>query len=149
MRACWLAALLLGGGVAPAADVEVAGHWTRVVNRFDLSAGAGSDLVPAIESAAGVATVSILNTAGGSWRVSVAQTAGNLPQQASIAVRRSGNEAGVSGGFGYLTVGTTPQEFFTGVDDRSVQIQLKVTGTDVHTAATLYNLTLTYSVEAL
>jgi hypothetical protein len=148
MRAGSCALLAAFCGAAVAADVNVTGHWSRMVNRADLIDGAGTDIASSIESSPAVATLDITGTNDGPWIVRVAMDNVGWPSDASVAVRRSGNDSGISGGGTYVPIDTTPQVFFSGSGDRTgIQIQIRVEGVDIGTAPAIYNLTLIYSVQ--
>lgn len=150
MRHLGLCSLVLGfAGTAAAADIDVVGHWSRTVTRTDLLAGAGTDILSPVESPAAIATLDITNTGGSSWIVRVTWNDIDWAPGASVAVRRSGNEAGISGGTAFQTLSGLPQDFFCGTGDRSgIQIQFKVDGVTIRTAPQPYSLIVTYTVES-
>lgn len=145
-----LCALLAGfSGAAAAADINVTGHWSKIVNRTDLVDGAGTDIAPSIESSPAIATLDITGTGDGPWTVRVTMEDFGWPPGASVAIRRSGNDSGISGGASYIPIDTTSRVFFSGTGDRTgIQIQIKVDGVDIHTVPALYSLTITYSVQS-
>ena len=150
MRHLGLYSLVLGfAGSVAAADIDVVGHWSRTVTRTDLAAGAGTDIQSPIESPAAIATLDITNTGGSSWVVRVTWNDIDWAPGTSVAVRRSGNEDGISGGSSYQTLDGLPQDFFCGTGDRSgIQIQFKVDGVTIQTAPQPYNIVVTYTVES-
>lgn len=149
MRAGLCALLAAFSGATAAADIDVTGQWSRIVNRADLMDGAGTDIAPSIESSPAVATLDITGTADGPWTVHVVMENFGWPPGASVAVRRSGDDSGISGGASYIPIDTTSRVFFSGTGDRTgIQIQIKVDGVDIHTAPALYSLTITYSVQS-
>ena len=149
MRAGLCALLAAFSGQAAAADIDVTGHWSRIVNRADLLDGAGTDVVPSLESSPAVATLDITGTGDGPWTVRVAMENFGWPPGASVSVRRSGTDSGISGGASYVPIDTTSRIFFSGTGDRTgIQIQIKVDGVDIHTAPALNSLTITYTVQS-
>jgi hypothetical protein len=149
MRAGLCVLLTAFAGVASAADIEVTGHWSRIVNRADLIDGAGTDIAPFIESSPAVATLDITGTDDAPWTVRVALEDFGWPPDASVSVRRSGNDSGINGGDSYLPIDSTARVFFSGTGDRTgIQIQIRVDGVDIDTAPDLYTLTITYSVQS-
>lgn len=148
-QAAWSCLLAAFAGAAAAADIDVTGHWSRIVNRADLIDGAGTDIVGSIESPPAVATLDITGTADAPWTVLVAMEDVGWPPDASVSVRRSGNDSGISGGASYLPIDGTSRVFFSGTGDRTgIQIQIRVAGVDIHTAPALYSVTITYSVQS-
>ena len=147
-RTSLFVALLAQAATAVAADISVSGTWLRTVDKNDLVAGTGTDLIHTIESSSAVATLAITNTGGAGWRVQVARAnATNWPPGVDIAVRRSGNESGVSGGTAYLTLADAAETFFEGTGDHaSIEIQLRVDGMTVHTPPAPYSLLITYTI---
>jgi hypothetical protein len=149
MRAGLCPLLVAFAGAASAADISVTGHWSRIVTRADLIDGAGTDIVPPIESSPAIAILDITGTDDAPWTVRVATEDFGWPPGASVSVRRSGNDSSISGGASYLPIDSTSQVFFSGTGDRTgIQIQIRVDGIDIHTAPALYSLTITYSVQS-
>jgi hypothetical protein len=137
---------LLGfSAVAWSADISVSGTWSRLVTRNDLIAGAGTDIGP-VESDSVVATLIVDSPGAESWTVRV-KRGSNWPEGLTIEVRRSAGEGGISGGLSYLTLGSAERDFFSGTGDRTVPIQLRVSGLTVHGGAVLQSLTIVYSVD--
>jgi hypothetical protein len=134
---------------ATAADINVAGSWSKLVNRTDLIDGAGTDLLTPVESPPAVATLDITGFEEEAlWTVTVVMNEVSWPPGTSVAVRRSSNDSGVSGGSSYLPVDGNSRIFFSGSGDRlGIQIQIKVDGIDIHTAPAIYSLAITYSVQ--
>ena len=150
MRYLGPCSLILGfAGSVAAADIDVVGHWAKTVTRADLVAGAGTDIMSPLESPAAIATLNISNTGGSSWVVRVTWNNIDWAPGASVAVRRSGNEAGINGGTSYQSLDGSPQDFFCGTGDYSgIQIQFKVDGVTIQTAPQPYSLLVTYAVES-
>jgi hypothetical protein len=141
MRGVWFCVVLAGlAGMATAADINVSGMWLRTADRNDLSAGAGSDLVPQIDSPDGAATLSITGTTG-AWRVEVERaTTGSWPEGMQLAVS-------ANGGNSFVILTQTPQTLFEGTGDQlNVPIQFRVQGASVHTRAGAYSLLVIYRV---
>jgi hypothetical protein len=148
---CFLGLWLACGG-AGAADISVSGNWSKTVNRDNLAAGAGSNLVSTIESPAATATLNIINTAGATWTVRVAKSNVSWPANVGVAVKRTTNGSGsgtISSGTSYLAVDSTANTFFSGTGDRTgIEIQLRLYGVSIGASPGLYSLAITYSVQS-
>lgn len=132
-----------------ATDIDVNGNWSRTVDRSDLIAGAGTGLVPAVESAAGIATVDVLNTSGASWVVRVSRSDIDWPVGVGVEIRRSSADSGINGGADYLAINASTQDFFSGSGDRSgIAIQIRITGLSLNTLPSSYSLALVYTVQS-
>lgn len=120
-----------------AQSVSVSGSWYLDLTQADLSDGAGSDLVPTHESAAGVITMNINKSGVGwftnwDWRIDVSRSDLNWPSEFSLDIRRSSNGFGfgsISGGTSYQEITGSSQAFFYGRRHRiwiGMQLRLKV-----------------------
>jgi hypothetical protein len=151
-RALTALLLLLSCGAAWAQiSISTSGSWSRSVGASDLTAGAGSDLAPAYESAAGAITVSISGTAGGAdaWRIDVKKVDASWIAALRMYVRRtdSGSGGSVSGGTTYQQVTDADLSFFDGAGDVSgIGLQVQVGGVSVSVPPAPYATTVYFTV---
>jgi len=144
--------MALSGQVRAAQSVVVTGSWSLQVDASDLAGGAGTDIDPAIESAASQITINISGTTDSSdaWRVEVSLGAGALPDGAGVAIRRTSPGSGpgaVSGGTGFIALSTTPVELLSGTGDRAgILAQLQLDGLSVSTGVDAWASSVVYTI---
>ena len=150
---CLWGMIFLCPAPARAIDISVTGSWNSVViNQANLSAGAGSDLFPYVESSSNQGLMSISNTGGlgDNWRVDVRRSDSVWDTAVAISVLRSGDGSGpgsLFGGTGYVTIGTTDSTFFSGAGDcADIPLQFKLNGLSIDVAPNTYSTTLTFTV---
>jgi len=136
--------------LAQAADLNLVGGWFETLGAADLVAGAGSDLRSPITSGSSQATLDIANTDGAPWTIGVRRSSSSLPGGVALAVRRTTSGSGdghVSGGEGYVTVGTSEQVLCSGEGDLDgIGLQLRLSGVSVEQGAGTFGATLTYRI---
>jgi hypothetical protein len=146
----WVAGLLCLLAPFPAytGDIVATGGWNRTIDSSDLTAGAGSDLTAAYESAANATSLDL--TAVGDFRVDVRRTDGNWSGDLTLYVKRTqpGSGSGsISGGTSYQAVSTADMEFFTGNSDRTgIEVQYQVDGVSVSMSPDTYTSTVTFTI---
>ncbi len=133
-------------------DITVTGNWIETIDASDLIAGAGTDLMDFCESAMDQTLITISNTGGDSdtWRVDVKMTTANWHGDLSCEVKRTGPGTGsgsISGGMGYVDVGTSDVSFFSGAGDRmDVPLRCKCKGWSTQIPPDTYSATFIFTV---
>jgi hypothetical protein len=146
-----IGALCLMVGLVQAADISVAGNWSRTIDEQDLVGGAGTGFRSPIESEPGQATLNIQNIGGEPWRVKVRHTLTNLPDGVTLAVKRSSDGTGqgvITGGTDYLVLSDTEQTLCEGTGERTgIGLRFSLQGVTIFQVPGLHQGTLIYRVE--
>lgn len=141
-------AALLATPNVQAANLSVMGDWFATIGESDVASGAGSDIRSGIESSAYQAEVSIADTGGAFWTLVVSRSGANLPTGVTLAVRRTGSCASLTGGTDYRDLTDQDQTFFSGSGDCSgIGIQLRLQGVSIRQVPGLYGTTVLYTVQ--
>ena len=146
-----LIAFLMHSSAWSAPSISGSGSWILTIGPLDLIAGAGSELVASYESAVDAVLLAPNPTpAKLFYRVDVRRVDTAWHGNFVLWIKRSGDGTGsgsISGGTTYLTVTTTDQTFFTGVDDRlNVPIQFRLTGISIQIPPGDYETTVFYTI---
>jgi hypothetical protein len=139
----------LAGGLG-AINLTVSGSWSAAIDVSNLQGGAGSDLIPSLESPLNVSTLSVSQASGQNWQVSVRKIDGTWPAGLAMAVKRTSNGTGsgtIAGGTAYLNVTSVDQTFFTGYGGHStIYLCFQLSGLSVQIPPSAYSTTLVYTV---
>lgn len=138
------------GWTAPA--IVVTGDWSPVIGAADLQSGAGSDLVPTLQSAANQAAIDItgLTNDSDAWRIDVRRTDSVWPVDFTLEVRRTSE--GLGGGFivsgqSYLGISVVDQLLCEGEGDRTgVEAQFRLGGISLQVPPDIYSTTVTWTL---
>lgn len=148
-----LALLISNPGPAAAEiNIVVTGSWNEVIDRNDLSAGAGSDLAGSFTSSNKENLITINGTMNkrDNWQVSVKRVDTLWDGRMRLFVRRTSNGAGpgtISGGEAFVPVAQNDVVFFTGAGNlNNIRVQLQVTGTSIELPPNVYTSTIQYTV---
>lgn len=157
IRHIWLVLLLalVVIGVTSHASISitlVSDGWLEIIDKSDLIAGAGTDLISTYESTSDQVSINISGTTSGedNWRVDVKRVDTDWHNDLSLYAQRTSNGSGggtISGGSQYMAVTTGDQTFFSGRGDRTgIEVQLKVSGVSIQIPPGTYTTTLYYTV---
>jgi hypothetical protein len=135
--------------LAQSADLTSMGDWTESITATDLVSGAGTDLKPQFESAAGVTTLTVSN-APGPWTVSVKRTGNGGHGDVTVYVKRVSGGSGIGtidGGTAYQTLTGADVDLFSGTEDRNgISLQFKLTGITRDVPPANYLSTIVFTV---
>lgn len=138
-----------------AISLDINGSWSETVNKYNLTAGTGSDLPNQIESSGDGINVDITfsTSADDTWRVDARRSDTIWDSDLGLYIRRSndgvtGVYAGsISGGTVYQELMNTDMHFFTGSGDRiNVNLQFMITGMSLKITPGTYTTVLYLTV---
>lgn len=137
--------------VQAAMSITVTGAWVETIDKYDLVAGAGSDLQSAYTSVSGQVSIDISGTGGASdaWRIDVRKIDSSWNSRLHPYVMRTsaGTGGSVSGGASYQEVTNINTSFFSGSGDvAGINVQLRMTGASVQITPASYSTVLYYTV---
>jgi hypothetical protein len=135
--------------LAHGADLTSMGDWTQSITAADLVSGAGTDLKPQFESAAGVTTLTVSNSPG-PWTVSVKHSGNGGHGDVTVYVKRVSGGSGtgtIEGGTAYQALTGADVDLFTGTEARNgISLQFKLTGLSRDVPPANYLSTIVFTV---
>jgi hypothetical protein len=146
-----LLAAFVAWNLAQAANITIAGSWSRVIGAGDLLGGPGSNLGATYTSATNQVTMGVTTGANMNWRVDVRRIDTIWHANFVLSIRRTNNgTAGngtVAGGTTYLQITTTSRTFVTGRNNRTgITLQEQLGGVSVSIPVATYTTTIQYTV---
>jgi len=145
----WLSTTL---SVWAAPAIVVTGDWNPAIGAADLQSGAGSDLVPTLQSSASQVAVDITGMAGDSdaWRIDVRRTDSVWHGDFTLEVRRTSDGAGsgvINSGSSYLELTVLDEALCDGEGDRTgFEAQFRLGGISLQIPPDVYSTTLTWTL---
>lgn len=150
LRLHLLAAALLCGTMAGAADLTALGTWVATISSQSLTGGAGSGLAQQVESLTAVTTLTISNTSG-AWSLRAHRSGGHEHGDVTVYVRRTSNGTGtgtIAGGSGYVELTTADAELFSGSENRNgVTLQFKISGVSHRLTPDTYFSNIVFTIQ--
>lgn len=146
------AALFPGPGTADAIDIWISGSWNETIDKNDLTAGPGTDLVAACTSSQNVnlITVSGAKNKNDNWQVSVKRIDTTWDNRMQLFVRRTSGGSGTgsaSGGEAFIQVSQNDVTFFTGAGNlNNIRVQLQLTDASLQIPMNQYTSTVQYTI---
>jgi len=129
-------------------EIIVSGGWFRIVDHFDLKAGAGSDLIESYESPLDATVIDIIAHKKTPWAVYVKKI--NQEHNLSIYIRRTSNGTGegkIEGGENFTLVEDSPKLLFRGKGEkRNITVQFKLSGISISIPPGLKGFRIYYEV---
>jgi hypothetical protein len=129
-------------------EIIVSGGWFRLIDQFDLKAGAGSDLIESYESLPDATVIDIIAHIETSWEVYVRRI--NQAHNLSIYIRRTSDGTGsgrIEGGGNFILVEESPKLLFRGKGEkRSITVQFKISGVSIGIPPGLKGFQIYYEV---
>ena len=138
-------------GSLGAISITVSGSWSATIDVSSLQGGAGSDLVPSVESPLNGTALSVKQSRQQSWQITVRKIDGTWFPALALAVERTSNGSGgsgtVTGGTAYLNVTSVEQVLFTGRGNRSnIDLRFRLSGLSVNVPPSTYSTTVVYTI---